>query len=198
MMVARAMPKSTSFTVPPQPTTMLPGEMSQCTTLQRRAVVVRLVVRVDEPARRLRQDGDGEVARQEVADLDAATADGEQIAPGDVLHGDEVRPAVVADVEHLDDVRVVERLRDAPLVDEHLHHAGHLDVARLDLLDDEVGAGEARAARQPQVRHAAGREVADELVVAVALACDERLRHRRGPKSVCTTRTDDEASASRS
>ena len=95
----------------------------------------------------------------------------------------------MADVEHLDDVRVIERLRDAPLVDEHLHHARHLDVARLDLLDDEV-AGEARAVRQPQVGHAARREVADELVVAVALACDEGLRHR-SPRSVCTTRTDE-------
>ena len=83
MMVARAMPKSTSFTVPPQPTTMLPGEMSQCTTRKRLAVVGPLLVRVDEPARRLRQDGDGEMARQEVADLDAAPADREQDrAPG--------------------------------------------------------------------------------------------------------------------
>src|SRR5262249_49244761 len=82
---------------------------------ERVAALVLLLVGVDQAAQRLHQDGDRQVARQEITDLDAATADLQEIAPGDVLHGDEVGPALVPHVDDAHDVGVLERLGDAPL-----------------------------------------------------------------------------------
>ncbi len=136
--------------------------------LERRAVLGLGFVRVFETAQRLLADRDRQRARQEVADLDAAAAHREQVAPRDVLHGDEVLAALLADLDHLDDVGMLERTRDASLVEQHAHHARLLDVARLERLHHDV-ARLPRMARQVQVGHSAGREVFDDLVIAVAL-----------------------------
>jgi len=61
----------------------------------------------------------------------------QKVEPLDVLHREEVRVADGAEVEHLDDVRVVQAERDLRLVDEHRDELPAPRVRRVDLLDDE-------------------------------------------------------------
>src|SRR5207245_213632 len=58
-----------------------------------------------------------------------------QVAPGDVLHGDVEALLVLAELQHLDDVRVRELDRDARLVHEHADELGVLAHGGKDLLD---------------------------------------------------------------
>src|SRR5262249_5065967 len=53
------------------------------------------------------------------------------------LHGDEVLVPHLAEVEHLDDVRMVEERRELRLADEHGDEVGILRVLGKDALDDD-------------------------------------------------------------
>ena len=77
-------------------------------------------------------------------------------------------PRVLADLEHLRDVLVVERRREARLVEEHLHRGLIVRPLRRDQLEHHVALEAADAGRAADVdpRHAAGGERHQDLVLA--------------------------------
>ena len=144
--------------------------------------VGRLDVSVDEPGGVGETEGGGDFAgdlggllRVEVA---VGPQDVGQRAPVDVLHGDEVRRGVLAPIEHVDDVRVVEVGRclgfaaealdevrvDGELREQHLDR--HLAIEQAVVADEDVG-------------HPATPDALDQLV---AIVDDRRsLSHWPGP-----------------
>ena len=68
--------------------------------------------------------------------LRAAPQEIVEVEPLDVLHRDEEPVALAAEVEHLDDVRVVEARRELRLVDEHLRELRVRRELGEDLLHD--------------------------------------------------------------
>ena len=176
-----AMPKSTIFTSPVNVTTMFCGEMSRWTMPRVRAVEIALVVRVREPGAHAEDDRE-RVLERELEDvlLLHLTDDRAQVLAVDVLHRDEVLAVGLPDVEDLDDVRMRERRRDARLVEQHLDERAVLVHRRQDPLDDEqlLEACDALLDGEEELRHAAGREPADEGVLA------EPTRHAVHPELV--------------
>jgi hypothetical protein len=145
---------------------------------QRRVVDVLEGVRVAKPARGVDQDPAGHLGRHRPRPRHRATEDARQREPVDVLHRDEVAAFVLAELEHLDAVRVAEQRRDPRLAEEHRRHRRGAVVAgdRADRLEhDDLGeAGRPRRTRQPDVAHPARREAPEHLV-----AGDPRPRQRR-------------------
>ena len=148
---------------------------------ERLAVVARAPVRVVEALERVAHDAQRELERQRDLLLRAAAEQRVEVEPLDVLHRDVELVALAPEVEHLDDVRVVEARRELRLVDEHV---GELRVQRElgeDLLDHaeprraEVGVG----AREEDLGHAAPADEVEERV-APELARQEARRIERG------------------
>jgi hypothetical protein len=144
------------------------------------AVAVHLVVRVVEPGGGVGDDADGVAQREEVADGEAALGDLAQVLAVDVLHGDEVLAVALAQVEDLDNVRVVEGRGDAGLVEEHLDELVIVGVDGEDALDDELFAEALHPllARQEDLRHAARGEPPDEAILS-------KLHQARPPEPQC-------------
>ena len=73
-----------------------------------------------------------------------------------VLHRDEVASLELAEVDHVDDVRMAQPSRQRRLVDEHLHEIGPVLVLRQHRLDHDplLEALEALDLRSPDLRHA--------------------------------------------
>ena len=88
----------------------------------------------------------------------------------EVLHGDPVGVVVLAEIEDLGDVRVVDAGRDPRLVEEHVDELIVLDQVRVDALDRDHLREAAGAVDPPQVQlgHAAPAELGEELVAAEA------------------------------
>src|SRR5439155_1600169 len=112
---------------------------------ERPALRVALAVRMVERLADLRGDQADLRQRHRLLPLAEALHELPQVAPGDVLHGDVEALLVLAELQHLDDVRVRELDRDARLVHEHADELGVLAHGGKDLLD-----------RQPAVRHQEG------------------------------------------
>ena len=161
--------------------------------LQRIAELVGLLVRVVEALAELLHDVRGQAVRDAAALLGAVLQQAEQVEALDVLHRQEVGVADRAEVEHLDDVRVVEAERDLGLVDEHRDELPALGVGRVDLLDDQR-LGEALRdgrAREEHLGHASGADLRHQRVftellhrqrtrsLAPLAAAAERAHHRR-------------------
>jgi len=104
---------------------------------ERHAVAVALAVRVIERLANAGEDEAGLRDRHRTADLAEALVELPHVAPGDVLHGDEVAVLVLAELDHLHDVRVRQLRGDARLVDEHLDELGVLAHGGEDPLDGE-------------------------------------------------------------
>jgi hypothetical protein len=86
----------------------------------------------------------------------------------EVLHGDPVGVVVLAEIEDLRDVRVVDARGDARLVEEHVDELIVLDEVRVDALDRDPlleAAGPVHA-RQVHAGHAAGADLVDDAVAA--------------------------------
>src|SRR5205085_5059371 len=84
----------------------------------------------------------------------------------DELHGDEVVPVGLAQIEDGDDVRVVEPRRQPRLVEEHVHErlvAGQVGKDALQT-HELLEARRSRLAREVDLGHSAGRDQLDELV----------------------------------
>ena len=133
--------------------------------------LVGLAVRVVEPLGQLLHDVRRQPERQALAGLGGLLQQAQQVDALDVLHREEVRVADRAEVEHLDDVRVVEAERDLRLVDEHRDELAAPRVRGVDLLDHQ-GLGEPLrdlGAREEHLGHATGADLADQRVFSELL-----------------------------
>ena len=102
--------------------------------------------------------------------LPAFASSARRVLPVHVLHREVVNAAVLADLEHLRDVLVVERRREPRFVQEHLHRGVIVRALRRDQLQNDVPleAADAGAAADVNPRHATGRERHQQLVLAEA------------------------------
>ena len=137
--------------------------------VERRSVQVALLVRVRERGADTEHDRERVLHRElgRGAPLHLAH-DGAQVLALNVLHRDEVGAVDHAEVEHLHDVRVRERRRDARLVEEHLDEPLILVHRGQDPLDDGelLEAADAALDRQEELGHAPRCELAHERVPA--------------------------------
>ena len=90
-----------------------------------------------------------------------------QILAMDVLHGQEVDAGVLADLEHLSDVLVVQRRGEPGLVEEHLNGRLIVLALRQDHLQHHVAfeAADARGAADVDPRHPTRGERREDLVL---------------------------------
>ncbi|MBK7191551.1 MAG: hypothetical protein IPH80_03655 [Myxococcales bacterium] len=149
----------------------LDGETSRCTIASGTSSGAPFLVRVVQPGRGARHDGQDEVQRHRPLLRDAAAKQRARRLAVDVLHREEVGVDHPADVEDLRDVRMVELGGEARLVQEHGHELGIARVVRHDALQHDV-AFEARQAHDPrevQLGHAAAGEVPEQLVTRRAV-----------------------------
>jgi hypothetical protein len=88
-----------------------------------------------------------------------------------VLHREEVAGVVVPDIEHLDDVLVMELRGEPRFLEEHLHELAIACELREHALDDDAlrEALEPRELREKQFRHPTVREATGDLVTAELL-----------------------------
>ena len=112
----------------------------------------------------------------------------------DVLHREERRVAVGADVVDLDDVRVRQRRRQARLVEEHAQQLGIQRVLRQDPLEHdellEALDADAGHAREEDLRHAADGQAPDRLIPTDALAAVDAGRDSLHGSRISPTRGD--------
>jgi hypothetical protein len=145
---------------------------------ERLAELVGLAVRVVEALRDLLDDVRGEPVVEAAALAGGVLQQAQEVHPVDELHREEVGVADRAEVEDLDDVRVVEAERDLRLVDEHRHELARLRERRVDLLDHQR-LGEALrhgGPRQEHLRHATGADLAHQRVFPELLHSQTRTR----------------------
>src|SRR5262245_18137370 len=101
-------------------------------------VGIQDVVRVPEPLGDLHDDVDDLADGQALADAAPPFEDRREVDALDVLHHDEIRLVGVADVEHLDDVGVLQVQRQPRLVEEHGHELLVLGQRGKDALDGDA------------------------------------------------------------
>jgi hypothetical protein len=135
---------------------------------ERHAVAVASLVRVIEAGRRARDDGERELERDPRPLTAALREQRAQVLPVHVLHREVVDAGVLANLEHLRDVLVIERSREPRLVEEHLHRDLVARALGRDQLEDDVSleATDARSTGDVNPRHAARRERREDLVLA--------------------------------
>ncbi len=166
--------------------------------VERLAAGAALFVRVVQAGRRRGDDPDGVRQRKwrrlprravggRVGDLRLRLHELAQVRAEHVLHREERRLAVRADVVDLGDVRVRERRREARLVEEHAQQLGLEGVLRQDALDDdellETFDADAGQPREVDLGHAPDGEPPDELVAAELLAARVVVRDGGHPAS---------------
>ncbi len=134
---------------------------------ERSTVRVERVVRVVERVEHVARDQRREIGRQ--PDLCARTfaKQREHVEAVDILHRDVRGVGVVAELEHLHDVAVIERCRDPRFIDEHLDERSIVREVRQDLLDrDQLFEAEvALELGLEQLGHAADRQSIEDLVL---------------------------------
>ena len=135
---------------------------------ERPALRVALAVRMVERLADLRGDQADLRQRHRLLPLAEALHELPQVAPGDVLHGDVEALLVLAELQHLDDVRVRELDRDARLVHEHADELGILAHGGKDLLDREQPLESLHAERlgDEHFRHATDGDPLEEEVLS--------------------------------
>jgi len=136
---------------------------------ERRSHRVGLRMRVREPLAALGGDVDRDTGRQGAAALGGALAQLRHVGAGDVFHREEVLVlSRLAEVEHLDDVRVRELGDELRFRDEHLDELRVLREMRQHALDGErlLEAGGAAGLGLPDFRHAADGDAAEQRVPA--------------------------------
>ena len=144
---------------------------------QRRLVLlVGQLVGVGDPFADLHDDVERVRDGDPLADPPAPVEDRLEVDAVDELHDDEVRVLGVPDVEHLHDVRVLERERQPRLVQEHGHELLVLGQRREDALDGDVLLEPAHRLGDAteNLRHAAGGHPLGDAISVI--------RHRR-PRS---------------
>ncbi len=168
--VAFAMPKSSSFTDAVVADHDVRRRHVAVDDAERHAVGAAPFVRVVEARRGAGDDGQRELERDARALAAGLREQRAQVLAVHVLHREVVDARVLADLEHLRDVLVVERRRESRLVQEHLHGRVVVRPLRRDELQHDVALEAADARRPADVdpRHAAGRERHQQLVLAEA------------------------------
>ncbi len=152
--------------------------------VQRIALGPGLIVGEVQAGRGRRQDRHGVLQRQlaRLVLLSRGASGGvhdlAQVGAVDVLHREERRVALVADVVDLGDVRVGERRHQARLVEEHAPQLRIEGVLRQDPLDDDqlLEPFEPAGLREIDLRHSTDSEATDQLIFAEALALGKKLR----------------------
>jgi hypothetical protein len=147
------------------------------------AVVVGGLVRGVEPGGDLRRDPHGHVRREP---LPLVGERAQQVRERDavhVLHREEVRPAIFAELLDVHDVRVRDANGEVRFVDEHPPELRRLVQVRVNHLDGDVSREPRRAETLGQVerRHASGPETLDDLVVPDPIPSPERRHAWRVP-----------------
>ena len=167
------MPKSPSFTSPRFEMKMFDGEMSRCTICIGCAVHVARVVGVVERLQHLADDEHRERARHVHALLRGDAQQPQRVEPVDVLERGEELAAHLAEVEHLDDLRVGQLRGQLGLVDEHRDEVRVRGQVGQDALDDQdlleaVRRGDLGA---KHLRHAADGKSFQQCVAAKGRGC---------------------------
>ena len=134
-------------------------------------VVVPELVRGVQAGERVEHDADDDGHRNALAARRGARQEARQRVALDVLHHEVVAAVAGADLEDGDDVRMVDRRREARLVEEHLDELLLAREVRVQALDGDeaLEAADAEDAAQENGGHAAGRELGDELVAVEPL-----------------------------
>ena len=169
---------------------MFCGLMSRWTISMGWPAVVLLAVRVLEGGAHLAHDVGGDVERDLEAALLGPPQDRAQVAPVHVLHRDVVALLQLAEVEHLDDVRVGEAGHHLGLVDEHVHEllvVGEVGQDALDR-DDLLEPFHARALGPEHLGHAADGHPLEQAVGAVVAGAGEGPALRPAASSSCRRR----------
>ncbi len=152
--------------------------------MQRFALRPGLLVGEVKPGCRRREDPDCVVQRQLTRRVVLSRRarrgvhDLAQVGAVHVLHGEERRVALVADVVDLRDVRVGEGRHQARLVEEHAAQLRVERVLRQDPLEDDqlLETLEAARLREVDLRHSADGQAANQLILAETLAFGKKLR----------------------
>ena len=147
--------------------------------------LVGLAMRVVEALGELLNDVSRDPVGQAEADLRCLLQHAQEVDSLDVLHREEVGVADGTEVEHLDDVRVVEAERDLRLVDEHRDELTAARVCGVDLLDDEGLVETLRhdRAREIHLGHPTCADLSDQRVFAELL---HRLSLPPGKSTDCS------------
>ena len=133
---------------------------------ERTAVETEPIVRVVQPRRRARRDGQHGMDRQRAAQALGAVEQRPHGLAVHVLHREEIRVAELPDVVDLRDVRVLELGREARLIEEHADEVRVRRAIPQDPLEHTVALDscDAFTARQEDLRHATRRELGEDLV----------------------------------
>ena len=128
-------------------------------------LAAELVGRV-QAVRRVGAHAGGELHGHALASLLHAAHDLAERLAVEVLHGDPVGVVVLAEIEDLGDVRVVDAGRDPRLIEEHVDELIVLDEVRVDALDGDplLEAAGPIHARQVDARHAADADLVDDAI----------------------------------
>ncbi len=132
---------------------------------QRLARRVLRHVGVEQPLAQARDEPRGDARRHHLALLLLLLQQAAEIDTVHPLHRDEGRAVEVPQLEELDDARVVQRRRDARLVEEHADELGLLREVREDALEHHHAVA-ARVLGEEQLRHAADGEPLEQQVRA--------------------------------
>ena len=165
--LARAMPKSQTLTSPSKETQEIRRGHVAVDDAEWTACVVGTPVGVVEPPQRFANDVDSELEGQRHLGARAAPQERVEVEPLDILHRDEEAFSVTSEVEHLDDVRMVQASGELRLVHEHLAEARVARQSGKDLLDHAQARGAELhlLAGQVNFRHPA---LADEIEQDIA------------------------------
>ncbi len=143
--------------------------------LHRAAVVAPAAMRVIERLGGLSDDPEAQREREALGASSAPRHRLAEVLAVHVLHRDEVRPPLLAELEDLDDARMGEARRDLGLAHEEIGEARLRHQRRQDALDDDrlLEAGGAARARAPHLGHPALGDPIQQLVIAE----DDRSGH---------------------
>ena len=177
-----ATPKSSSLTPPLAVSRMFDGVTSRWRISSGRPSPSAQRVHVVERAADLARDPGGDRRRHRAADRAQRPQRARQRRPLDVLQHQEEIAAIVDEVVHLYDVRVVQHRRDARLFHEELDELRIRAVRRLDTLDHDVvlEPGRAAGASLPDLGHAAAPERLEQAITSELRARAQPCAPRAG------------------
>ena len=144
------------------------------------------LVRSVQPFRRVRTNTRSELRCDDRAPIFRAPHDFAQRLAMEILHGDPVRAVVLAQIEHLGDVGVVDARRNSGFVEEHVNELIVLDEVGIDpntyvkdlTEDEELKLRQAVESRQ--VEGDLRRERSQNVKRLMEIGSYRGLRHRRG------------------
>jgi len=149
---------------------------------ERPAIGAGLFVRALERGGGALDDRERDGERDPLVALARRHADRADVLAVDVLHREEQGAVDLADIVDVADVRVPQRGGEPGFIEEHLHELGIRGEVRQDPLqhDHLLEAGLTADAREVDLRHPAGRDLAEDLVFSQRRPARDLVRRGRG------------------